>query len=953
MKIFIIAQLVSDDGKNVLGYRLLDVDNKNQVRDYPANNVKQVLANPETSDIIKNAKLIDGNITGTNGQLSRYPKVNQYGKVVGNSSLVVLNKIDNVGYTVCDFKGQVKKMKNSDVVEYAKTSGIANGKVVIQDNVEYISSISDTYEQISISPSKTGKQGRVNISINMSGDVKSIAEHTANDINTELQYNDVFSAMTPQQRNVLKQFYTWYTVDVYQSLAKNVRLNLAPGKAEKLAQLRGIDKWKFAGVNDSYLEGRFDAKCELGHSLRYEYYAIPEDNTSEVSYARTMDWHNYAFRTTKGAQDDLKENGAIVFGETCAGDFFNIAPEDMKKLVKTRKIMSEEIELMADIITNKQEALYANKCKFLYDCLKELNTPEAIVKVFGEKVGYTLMAFIKVQLPFPKSLVVLAGDQARKNISTFYSQTFIDYKDILTVSLTDKDPRHYASRDINTVLKYIVDYTIEGDYQYDPVNDTNNSRRDIGAYNKKTRQEREYLNKCVYSASLLSVYDKSEDNINNIENVKKYFSCIDKASKICARLERYIDNSELLKDKADINFVKTLIYFAENTDNNISDTDLGYINSVISCLSMSKKYAGYSKITTNIRYTYGRYRSRSYIKSLDELVDVISLAYDNLSIDELISRTIGLYENKLAQDKKEEEERDFNRYTYFRATVNKEPNSSVIEDEYPIRLRTTTEDESQSDVLIEANGALKIQLRDVISGKNTDDFNIPTYMAGEVKASEITTMREINNAEYSTLKLTCDEIVRRRKSKQREAELLKKEEERKQREELEKQEAAKKEAEKEEQRQKDFQNDTKMSKLKELLDNYPKENDDYGITVARNILSKQIPYAELSSKQQWRINETIKQLENNNDKKSNNNDDNADNTLENNVPTKKRLTDSPEVNNKVEKLYEILKGKDKETYEKVVKASRIAFDIVKTVKYKGEYSDKQLKHIEKAFDAIQ
>ena len=108
MKIFIIAQLVN--GKKLLGYRMLDVDANNQVNDFPLATIQAVLSKPETANIIQNAKLVNGEIVGTNGQLTRYARVNPNGTVDGDSPLVVINKIDDVGYTVCDFKGMVKRM---------------------------------------------------------------------------------------------------------------------------------------------------------------------------------------------------------------------------------------------------------------------------------------------------------------------------------------------------------------------------------------------------------------------------------------------------------------------------------------------------------------------------------------------------------------------------------------------------------------------------------------------------------------------------------------------------------------------------------------------------------------------------------------------------------------------------------------------------------------------------
>lgn len=119
MKIFIIAQIFASNN-TLVGYRLIDVDSKDGIRDTKLDVVAGVLNNPNTANLIKNAKFANGKIIGTNGQLSRYAKITTGGALMGNSPLVVINKIDDVGYTVCDFKGMIQKMKVSDVVAYAK-----------------------------------------------------------------------------------------------------------------------------------------------------------------------------------------------------------------------------------------------------------------------------------------------------------------------------------------------------------------------------------------------------------------------------------------------------------------------------------------------------------------------------------------------------------------------------------------------------------------------------------------------------------------------------------------------------------------------------------------------------------------------------------------------------------------------------------------------------------------
>lgn len=887
MKIFIIAQII--ENKKVIGYRLLDVDDHNKVQDYPLQTIKGVLNNKETSDIIKNASLVNGEIVGTNGQLSRYPKINRSGQLIkqNESPLIVINKIENIGYTVCDFKGTVKKMKTSDVVNYAKSQGIANGKVVVQDNVEYISSISDSYEQIKIAPSKVGRGGRVNLNIPMGRDGSEIAKHAANEINTELQYNDVFSAMNKEQRDILKQYYTWYTVDVYKSLARNVRLSLAPGKAEKLAQLRGIDKWQFAGVNDSYLENRLNAKCELGHNLRYEYFAIPEDLADGTS-AKVKDWGNWAFRTTRGTQDDLRERGAIVFGETCAGDFFNIAPEDMKKLVKTRKIMSDEIELTADIITNKTEQVFEDKYKFLTSCIQAMGNGNTVVKVFGNKVGYTLLAFTKAKIPYTKSLVILAGDKIRENKQLFFKSILKDCDDIIDKVFTATERDSEALNLIRDLLVYITDFTIEGDYKYDPINDDEKSRRDRGAYNKDTRQNRRYTLQRLYSGTLLN--EREFESIKNIENLLK---TVDRALKVSIKAEEYVRQSDILKEryigekavrKIHIgtryerevrNYIsKDIEEFGNKSSGPVNTEDLHYIDVLKNCMSFNKELSCSNRFTVKTYEYLSKYRTSKLYKDFNELMDIFNNTLKSCTDDDiqkLLNKSLVVYENSLIDEQKR-----------------KELEQKRLESE----------------------------------AKRAEEEAKKKLEEAERKAEEARKMEEIE-----------------RKTKEEELKKAQKE-----------LELAKKNKEKIKSNTED-----KLKTLKDLLDKYDGE-EDYGIKVAKDIASRYEDYNDLSNKQKWRIDDTLERLkalkDTNTNKEESGEDSSKKSTETKTMITKTQLKDSPEIENKVNKLMEILNNNDMKAYNKIIEASMIAFDVARTIKYKGEFSEKQLKHINKAYDKV-
>lgn len=756
MKIMIIGQLFNKS--TLYGYRMLDLDAK-QVGDYTLSNIKKVLSTKQTADIIQNAKLINGKITGTNGQLSRYPEIDiSTGLLRGNKSpLIVINKIDNVGYTVCDFKGQIQRVKNSEVVNYAKTYGIANGKVVIQDDIEYISSISDAYEQIKLSPSKTGKAGRVNIGIPITTDSSSIAKHAGNEINTELQYNDVFSAMTPEQRSVLKNYYTWYTVDVYTSLAKNVRLNLAPGKAEKLAQLRGIEKWKFAGVNDSYLEGRFNAKCELGHKLRYEYYAIPEEDAKDVN-AKTMDWHRFAFRMTRGKSDDLVDNGAIIFGETCAGDFFNIAPEDMKKLVKTRKIMSDEIEIASNIVTNKLEKEYIEKAYLLYSVIEKLQSQNTnkIINIFGKQIGYTLLAFIKVQLPFPRSLVLLAAKEARKDRKKFWTELFSDYTDILEKIYADDATE--PLKNIRFVLDFALDYSIEGEYQYDPINDETKSRRDIGKYNEKTRQQRRYLNGKAYNTSLIE--EKMKSNLNSYS---LFISVVRQLYTVYIKAEKYIDNnlSELdeIKNRPS-RFTSSLTSFIVYDDKCISDNELPNFSVLVNALNFSTKYNYGNTMTLNIQ-TYYTHRSARYKEpNLESLKTKVQNTIALLGGSEaLIEATLGKY-RKIKFEQKEKELKALKlKEAFYMATI---AETNDLSKEY-----------DKGVCIFRASGATKLS---ILEYKDLD-MNVDIYKDNIVKLGDLRDIQEIPSYKYMVAMRAIDEALRQKEIERKEQERKQKEQE--------------------------------------------------------------------------------------------------------------------------------------------------------------------------------
>ena len=491
MAYLMIAVIQKD--KKVVGYRVFDAESRKEFRDVPAADLKQVIQSGKAE--VLNLGIQNDELVGTNGSIERYPRLSNGILLNETSPLVVLNQLGDVGYTVVDYNGVVKRAKTSDVVEYAKKSGIANGKVVMKDNIEFISSIAGTYTMERIVASKIKNDAEtVRAHIALQGSTNNagnniVTKHTKVEVEDEIEDSDVFDVMTDDQKAVLKGYYVWYTVEKYKELAKNIRFDIGLGKAERLAELRGDHEWEFGGVWDNGYTGI--GKCTMNHDIRYEYYAVPTDD-----------------RDNKDAW--------IIFGVVCAADFFNIKPEDMSNLGKTRTIMSQELKLISDILANEQERLYIAKTPMLYSILRKLNSKEKILEAFGEKMGYALLSFIVVKLPLPMSLIIECTKAIATRVPDFLISVFPEYtRAIREIYYSSNTPTLIAGG--KEYLNFMVTNKIEGDYAYDPLNDEI-KRRDIGAYNKQTRYMRERLLSAIRSKVLCRDF--------TYEELESYLYCV-------------------------------------------------------------------------------------------------------------------------------------------------------------------------------------------------------------------------------------------------------------------------------------------------------------------------------------------------------------------------------------------------------------------------------------------
>lgn len=141
MKIFMIGVIAASKSQ-ILGYRLLDFED-GQVKDVPA---KALIDTMKNGFKVENIEIQGNKIVGTNGTIDRYPLIIN-GIPYKKSPLIVLKEMNNGDYMVCDFKGEIVRMRQEDVIKYAEVEGISNGKVVERDGTKFISAINGEYDK--------------------------------------------------------------------------------------------------------------------------------------------------------------------------------------------------------------------------------------------------------------------------------------------------------------------------------------------------------------------------------------------------------------------------------------------------------------------------------------------------------------------------------------------------------------------------------------------------------------------------------------------------------------------------------------------------------------------------------------------------------------------------------------------------------------------------------------
>ena len=257
MAYFMIAAIYA--GSNLIGVRLFDTAAKakqTKVMDVKVSNIKSVILSKKAK--IENLELDEhGDLQGTNGIIDRYTRLKIPGnQPVGQTPIVIASIMrladtnEAIGYEVVDYQGQTRKLKTEDAIKLVKQFGIANGRVVSKNGLEFIATIVGDYPVTPITKSKMGG-AKLDVQIGLPTGKRSggdLVKHTKAEVNVEVENSDVFMSLNATQRQAIRNYYIWYTVDAFYRLAKGIRLNVPPSKVEKLAELRGESKWIFAGM---------------------------------------------------------------------------------------------------------------------------------------------------------------------------------------------------------------------------------------------------------------------------------------------------------------------------------------------------------------------------------------------------------------------------------------------------------------------------------------------------------------------------------------------------------------------------------------------------------------------------------------------------------------------------------------------------------------------------------
>lgn len=269
----------------------------------------------------------------------------------------------------------------------------------------------------------------------------------------DISKTNMYDSVPENIGKIIKDYYKWYTKELYHDLASTIRLGISNKKAEQLANIKNRgDYWSFEGIFDT---GAVCSCCTLGHDIRYEYHASNEHGET------------------------------IIFGRDCAGDFFNLDKEQLRNLTRAQNKMTEEaIECIENTIIGKV-GVGKEGLDLLYGVLFKLDENNMLDFYLPPKLSEFLEKYVNNGIALPESMVKMIrrniskqffkygnfemGVPVTKNVTSLLVDVFgTEYK-ILSAYFEEGAINKYKRDQFALMLSYALVNQIDGKYAHNPL----------------------------------------------------------------------------------------------------------------------------------------------------------------------------------------------------------------------------------------------------------------------------------------------------------------------------------------------------------------------------------------------------------------------------------------------------------------------------------------------------
>lgn len=126
----------------IVGFRIFDTETKK----YVDASTEKVFEQLQNEIIVDGLEIKDGELKGNNGSLERYTTIVN-GQCFGNCPIVITKEYPDSVYEVVNYLGQVTKMALQNIINYGRSEGIANAKIINKGNKQFISRIHGEFEK--------------------------------------------------------------------------------------------------------------------------------------------------------------------------------------------------------------------------------------------------------------------------------------------------------------------------------------------------------------------------------------------------------------------------------------------------------------------------------------------------------------------------------------------------------------------------------------------------------------------------------------------------------------------------------------------------------------------------------------------------------------------------------------------------------------------------------------